>query len=378
MTKISNELLMKKINQVVQCLMNLKGEDLASDKHVSKENIQKGIIARDMGIEVWDWPQGVGLYGLEKLQDYLGDNRYDEFLNLWYKRNISYGLPSANINTTAPFLTLIGLAKRKNNSEYRKMCLERVEWLISSTGLPKTKEGGFQHVVSAIGNSEGVSLNEGELWIDTLFMAVLFLNKMGQWEKQQTWISETIKQILIHIKYLFDKQTGLFYHGWSFVRNDNFGGVFWCRGNCWFTFGIVDLIEAFGDSMDIGVRTYLEDTYRSQVNALVKLQAPSGLWHTVLDDTSSYEEVSGSAGFAAGILKGIKLGILDSSFKESADKAISAICTQISEDGTVMNVSAGTGMGYTIEHYKNIAIAPMAYGQSLTLIALIEAMDEHV
>ena len=44
------------------------------------------------------------------------------------------------------------------------------------------------------------------------------------------------------------------------------------------------------------------------------------------------------------------------------------------EDGTVLNVSGGTGMGYNAEHYKNILIAPMAYGQSLTILALAEAL----
>ena len=47
----------------------------------------------------------------------------------------------------------------------------------------------------------------------------------------------------------------------------------------------------------------------------------------------------------------------------------------IAEDGTVLNVSGGTGMGYNKEHYKNILIAPMAYGQSLTILALSEALQ---
>ena len=32
-------------------------------------------------------------------------------------------------------------------------------------------------------------------------------------------------------------------------------------------------------------------------------------------------------------------------------------------------------MGYDAEHYKNILIAPMAYGQSLTILALVEALQ---
>ena len=34
-----------------------------------------------------------------------------------------------------------------------------------------------------------------------------------------------------------------------------------------------------------------------------------------------------------------------------------------------------TGMGYDRDHYKNILIAPMAYGQSLTILALVEALE---
>ena len=32
-------------------------------------------------------------------------------------------------------------------------------------------------------------------------------------------------------------------------------------------------------------------------------------------------------------------------------------------------------MGMDAEHYKNILIAPMAYGQSLTILALAEALN---
>ena len=43
-------------------------------------------------------------------------------------------------------------------------------------------------------------------------------------------------------------------------------------------------------------------------SALKKSQSKSGLWHTVLTDSSSYEEVSGSAAITAGIYKGNQNG----------------------------------------------------------------------
>ena len=129
------------------------------------------------------------------------------------------------------------------------------------------------------------------------------------------------------------------------------------------------------DTLDPGVYNYIVDTFKAQVETLRKLQASDGLWHTVLTDPTSYEETSGSAAITAGILKALKLGILDESYAECAKKAVEGLCAQVDEDGTVLNVSAGTGMGYDAEHYKNIVIRPMAYGQSLTLIALCEALQ---
>ncbi len=371
--KINREEIIKKIEDVVECLVNLGAADNDKDKTTSAEAHKKGIIERDFGIKEWDWPQGVGLYGLTKLQRYYNDQRYDAFLNQWYEENISIGLPSKNINTTAPFLTLQGLAQRSEKTDFEALCLQRATWIMEN--LPKTKEGGFQHVTSAIGDRMGVRLNEGELWIDTLFMAVLFLNEMGHRYQRQDWCDEALKQVLIHIKYLYDKKTGLFYHGWSFLRNDNFGGIYWGRGNAWFTFGIIEYLEGAKSTLSKGTKEYILDTYVAQVNKLMTLQdEKTGLWHTVLDDTTSYLEVSGSAGIAAGVLQGIRYGYLDSSYKEAALKAIRGICKAVNSTGTITGVSAGTGIGMDAQHYKDIIIAPMAYGQSLGLLALVESL----
>lgn len=99
------------------------------------------------------------------------------------------------------------------------------------------------------------------------------------------------------------------------------------------------------------------------------------MFHTVIDDAASYEEASGTAAMAAGLLRGMKAGILDESYRVCADRAITALCDCVDTDGTVLKVSAGTAMGMNAEHYKGIGIRPMAYGQALTLIALCEALQ---
>lgn len=370
MEHLKKDEIQAKLDLVIDKLMHLGGPENEEDLKNGGEAI--GFFRRDFGIAEWDWPQGVGLYGLLKMMQYQGTQEYKDFLYNWFKQNIAQGLPSRNINTTTPLLTLVELNEEYHDPEFEALCVDWAKWLMEC--IPRTREGGFQHVTSANGDRQGVRLNESEMWIDTLFMTVLFLNKMGQKYHDQEWIDESIKQVLMHIKYLYDKHTGLFYHGWSFNRMDNFGGIFWCRGNSWFTLGILDYVDMFKGTMDKGLKTYIVDTYKAQVKALKALQSDTGLWHTVLDDPTSYEEVSGSAAITAGILKGIRMGILDDSYLECAEKAVRAILDNIAPDGTVLNVSGGTGMGYDADHYKNILIAPMAYGQSLTILALVEAL----
>ncbi|MFV0393133.1 MAG: hypothetical protein ACK5LC_01870, partial [Coprobacillaceae bacterium] len=53
-------------------------------------------------------------------------------------------------------------------------------------------------------------------------------------------------------------------------------------------------------------------------------------------------------------------------------KCIETLISYVDEDGTVTHVSGGTGMGMDADHYKNIIVTPIAYGQSLAIIALNE------
>ena len=350
--EIKKELIQKKLDLVIQKLMHLGAPENEDTLKEGGEAI--GFFSRDFGIKEWDWPQGIGLYGLLKIAKIQDSEEYRTFLHDWFKENIAQGLPSRNINTTTPLLTLCELNEIYHAPEFEALCLDWAKWLMEC--IPRTREGGFQHVTSANGDRQGVRLNESEMWIDTLFMTVLFLNRMGQKYGKQEWIDESIKQVLMHIKYLYDTHTGLFFHGWSFNRMDNFGGVFWCRGNSWSTLGILDYLDMFKGTLNQGVKTFILDTYKAQVRALRDLQGEDGLWHTVLDDSTSYEETSGSAAITAGILKGIRMGILDDSYLPCAKKAIRAILKNIDTDGTVLKVSGGTGMGYDRDHYKNILI----------------------
>src|SRR5699024_5443659 len=101
-------------------------------------------------------------------------------------------------------------------------------------------------------------------------------------------------------------------------------------------------------------------------------------WHTVLDDETSYLEASATAGFTYGILKAIHKRYVGKEYEATVEKAIKALLNEIDENGTVQNVSIGTGMGDTIDFYKEIGITAMPYCQSLTVLAFAELLVSFV
>jgi len=314
-------------------------------------------------IENWEWPQGVGMYGMYKYYKELGETSYRDFLISWYDRNIKKGLPEKNVNTMCPMLTLAFLAEETGRKDYLDLCSEWAQWVMEE--MPRTEGGGIQHIVSG-------EENHNQVWIDTLFMTVLFLAKMGLLINRPDYIEEAKFQFLFHIKYLADRDSGFWFHGWTFDGRHNFAKALWARGNCWYTIASVELIEMLG--LEGAIKRYLLNTLEFQVQALQKTQDASGGWHTLLDDPDSYLEASAVAGFGYGILKAVRLGLIDKKYKEIGVKALNYLIDNVAEDGEVQNVSYGTGMGKTLDAYRVIPICPMTYGQSLALLILTEGV----
>lgn len=316
-----------------------------------------------ISFDSWEWPQGVGLFGLVQLWKARGhDPVLEAVIGGWYARALARGLPALNVNTTAPMLALTQYWDRVRDPGLGAVLDDWATRLVATA--PRTRFGGFQHDVSD-------KINPGELWDDTLYMVALFLASLGQIAGRRDLIDEAERQFLVHAQFLADRETGLWFHGWSFEGRHNFARARWARGNAWITAGLVDLFDLA--EITPSVKAVLGDHLRDQAEALLALQAPSGMWHTLLDEPDSYEETSATAGFAYGLLKGARLGLGPASWRAAGRRAVEALLGKIDEDGVVQGVSYGTRMGHDLQHYRDIPVQPTAYGQSLAILALVEA-----
>lgn len=351
----------KKLLLLAQSFQNVLYED---DETFLKNMESKNLAGDDIRrYQHWEWTQGVGLFGYWKLFTFTKEEKYLDTLREYYDRQFQIGLPHMNVNTVTPLLALSYLAEYTGEDKYMKVCKEQAKWIMES--FPRTKEKGFQHMTS---DSE----NPGELWDDTLFMTVLFLANMGRILNKREYLEEAEYQFLLHTKYLADKNTGLWYHGWTFEGKHNFAQALWGRGNCWIT-AAIPLFLQIDKNCPTSVEEFLKQTLTRQIESLEAFQDESGMWHTLVDDASSYVETSATCGFAFGILQAVEMGIVDKKYVDTAIRALRPVLDFIQADGMVEQVSYGTPMGReNKDFYKQIVIKPMPYGQALAMLFLIQ------
>ncbi|KAK3312328.1 Six-hairpin glycosidase-like protein [Apodospora peruviana] len=330
--------------------------------------LDDGRVIDTKGWEDWEWTHGVGLYGIWQYYTLTADPSLLKIIEDWFANRFAAGGTTKNINTMAVFLTLACVYEQTRNPTYLPWLDSWAEWAYHD--LERTKYGGMQHVTY-------LSLHDQQLWDDTLMMTVLPLAKIGQVLGRPHYIAEAKKQFLLHIQYLFDTKTGLFFHGWTFADGGhNFAKALWARGNSWLTIAIPEFLDLFDLEASDPVGSQLLNALSAQVEALRPLQTPSGLWRTLLDipeEEGSYVEASATAGFAFGILKAQRKRYIDrKEYDETAIRAVKAVLENIDQDGELLNTSFGTAMGETLQHYKDIPITSMPYGQAMAMMALVE------
>ncbi|RAX22560.1 MULTISPECIES: glycoside hydrolase family 105 protein [unclassified Actinomyces] len=311
----------------------------------------------------WEWTHGIGLYGMWQYYEQTGETRMLDIITQWFERRLAEGT-TKNVNTMAPFLTLANLYESTGRRSYLPWLESWAEWAMRE--MPRTPRGGMQHMTLA-------EENHHQMWDDTLMMTVLPLTRIGLLLDRPQYVREATFQFLTHINYLTDRRTGLWFHGWTFDGANNFAEARWARGNSWITMVIPDFLQLVDWPADDPVRRFLLETLRAQADALAPLQDASGLWHTLLDDPDSYLEASATAGFAYGILKAVRLGYIDkSTYAPIAERAVRAIVDNINDDGELMQVSFGTGMGDSLQFYRDIPRTSMPYGQAMAILCLAE------
>jgi unsaturated rhamnogalacturonyl hydrolase len=311
-----------------------------------------------MDINDWDWNAGVGMTAIS---DYFAITQNPEILRYitsWVAKNKHQCAKRDFVNNLTPLAIYPDMYLRTKEPYYRETAVEYADWLMESAG--RSKDGVFYH---------GASVS-GEVWADTVFMALIFLSRTAKLTANAKMAGQVFKQLLSHLQLLQDEETGILYHGYHCVEDHHMSGALWTRGNSWVVIGAPMIVDTIRDLVDVPKE--INARYKKLVEGILKYQAGNGLWHTVMNRPDFYQETSGSAGNAGGIMKAVRLQMLEPGTMASALRAMDGVITKINAEGAVEGVSGGTPIMPTIDAYGKLTCYPTLYGQGLTLLMFSE------
>lgn len=314
----------------------------------------------NLDINHFDWVPGVGLYGIWKAYEAGRDKKYLDFLTDWFCRHLMEAYDNKTVNSAAPLLTAISLYTETKDAELLRVCIDLAEYVLHDA--PRTVDGGLEHTVT-----EPVPGFSDQVWADTLFMVCIFMAKLGAVTGREEYKTFAAEQLRIHQR-LLAAENGLYYHGYNGAAKNHMSAVCWGRANAWIVYASMEILNQLGD---FDGRERLTAGVKKHIEALAGVQRHDGGFGTILDDDSSYTEISATAGISAGIRLAVEAGIVDKSYKKTYRAAAAAVRAAVLPDGSVGGVSTGTPVMPDAEAYKNIAVCPTLYGQGMAIIALV-------
>jgi unsaturated rhamnogalacturonyl hydrolase len=246
---------------------------------------------------------------------------------------------------------LVMLYRRLDSQRYLRAAVSLAEDV--SRRAPRSADGAiYMHPLAP------------QAFVDSVYFVVPGWLSLAEATGEKRFQEEAVLQLEAHMDKLRD-DSGLFFHAWD-ERTGQRSPCLWARGNGWMAMTLAAICETRpeGDAL----RQRAGPLLQQQIAALVPFQDGSGLWHTVLDDPSTYLESSCTAAFALAIAKGIRSGVLLSRLEPVAARAWQAVQGYVSPGGDFTGVSSGTLPG-DAAHYNSIPVGVERFGTGILLLA---------
>lgn len=238
---------------------------------------------------------------------------------------------------------------RNPKAEYRKA----LDLLREQLRLhPRTENGAFWHK----------KIYPHQLWLDGVYMGMPFLANYTATFEHGEALEEVVKEFTISREQLRDAKTGLYYHAWDELRqqdwadkNTGLASQFWGRGLGWLAMALVDVLDVIPPDQQ-QLRQPLLQMTSELADALVKVQdAKSGAWYQILDKpeaTGNYLESSASSMFTYFFAKAVNKGYLPVEYRATAVRAYQGLISEfvlVHPDNSISLVNtcqvAGLGFG---------------------------------
>lgn len=277
----------------------------------------------------WNYIDGCMIKAVLEMYAITGDKDYlefaDEFIDYRVREDGSidgYDVEELNIDNVNAGKTLFELYDLTGKEKYRK-AIDLVYSQIEK--MPRTREGNFWHK----------NIYPNQVWLDGLYMCQPFYMEYETRYNGKKNCGDIYGQFETVVRQMRDSETGLYYHAYDSSKEmfwcDKVTGLsqnFWLRALGWYSMALLDTMDK-ADQEDVEEIGKMKRVFRELIDSMVKYQDKSGMWYQVVNFggmEGNYLETSGSAIFAYAILKGVRLGYLEESYRSCGVRAFEGIC----------------------------------------------------
>jgi rhamnogalacturonyl hydrolase YesR len=330
----------------------------------------------------WCYVQGYVLCGFEKLWSYTGDPKYFDYLRKFVDQHVTEDgsvrdFTGESLDDMMAGSTIVALYQHTGEEKYR-LAADKIRAQFDD--YPRNADGGFWH---------GRRLPH-EMWIDGVFMGLMFLTRYGAVIGDREFCyGETIRQIVTLAAHCHRGESGLFLHGYDESRSvswaDPVTGLspeVWSEGLGWYALILVEALALLPP--DQPGRAQVMSILQSLIEGLKRVQdAKTGLWYQVVDKgdrADNWHDTSGSAMFTYAVQRAIDLGYVSAEqYGDVVKRGYAGILSKarINDVGLVDIYDACDGVGVQNSYadyinYPRVVNAKEAVGGFLWATVIVE------
>lgn len=279
----------------------------------------------------WTYPQGFLLWGYIRLYEKTGREDFYNYILAYCQEHVNEdgellgytGISLDDIMTASVIVWAWSVTKEE---KYR-IAAKRVRDTYET--YPRNPDGGFWHGKD----------RPGEMWVDGLFMGLMFLARYGKYIGDSEYcFSETVKQLNIIFARCRKDSTGLLYHAYSEGAQAEWANritgcspEIWSEGLGWYAMVLPEVLALLPENFP--GRDSLLFQLRSLCADLIKVQDEGcGLWYQVVDKPGfprNFHDTSGSAMFLYAMKKSLDMKLIEGNeYEEAVKKAYTGILSK--------------------------------------------------
>lgn len=282
----------------------------------------------------WCYSQGFMLWGFIRLFETCGRPEYRDYVLRYCDEHVNregdiLGFTGVSLDDMMAGSVLVWAWKTTHEERYLKACRHIRE---SFFDYPRNADGGFWHS----------RLLPGEMWVDGLFMGLMFLANYGaEIGDADACFKEAADQLRIAFACCEKDGSGLLYHAYSANTSVRWANPVtgkspevWSEGLGWYAMALVETLERIPEGFP--GREDLVIQLRKLAHGLeITQDCAQHLWYQVVDKPRgkrNWLDTSGSAMFLYSLHKAMRLGFINNTYAGFCEDAFAGLKTKLAFD----------------------------------------------